>query len=115
MKLQRLRSEAHRAWRAIAALDRQVLFILVIVPVLVIVQQNFGSRSLFREHLAGPFPIEWKGILSWAWWFGMQGVLGFVIPVLSLILIFRQKPREIGLGLGDWKLATVLAVAYLPL
>jgi hypothetical protein len=86
----------------------------VLVPVLVIVQQNFGSRSLFREHLAGAFPTELKWILSWAWWFGMQGILGFVIPVLSLVLIFREKPREIGLGLGDWKLATLLAIAYIP-
>ncbi len=111
----RLRQEMERVRRAIAGLDRQVLFILVLVPFLVIVQQNFGSRALFREHLADPFPIESIGILSWAWWFGVQGVLGFVVPVLALVLIFRRKPREIGLGLGDWKFATVIALAYVPL
>jgi hypothetical protein len=45
----------------------------------------------------------------------MQGVLGFLIPVLVLIFVFRRKPREIGLGAGDWKLATTLAVIYIPL
>lgn len=55
------------------------------------------------------------GILSWAWWFGMQGVLGFVIPVLSLVFIFRRKPATIGLGLGDWKLAILLAALYIPI
>jgi hypothetical protein len=45
----------------------------------------------------------------------MQGVLGFLIPVAILMGIFRRKAVDIGLGLGDWKLALGLMGAYLPL
>ena len=55
---------------------------------------------------------EHLGLASWAWWFGLQGVLGFVVPVAILTLGFKRKPREIGLGLGDWRLAGVIALVY---
>ena len=100
---------------AAGALDRQTLFVLTAAAALMIVQYTFGSRRLFREELAPLFAAEWRGLLAWGWWFGMQGVTGFVIPVLSLLLIFRRRPSEIGLGLGDWRLAGLLAALYLPL
>ncbi|NND70826.1 MAG: CPBP family intramembrane metalloprotease, partial [Rhodothermales bacterium] len=54
-------------------------------------------------------------LASWGWWFSTQGVLGFLIPVLCLVFIFKRKPGEIGLGLGDWKLALGLSALYIPL
>jgi len=35
-------------------------------------------------------------------------VLYFVVPMIIVLLIFRQKPVEFGLGLGDWKAGLVL-------
>ena len=106
-------------WRALKAatrkLDRQTLFVLTMAALLVIVQYALGSRRFFRDELAGLFSAEWQGLLMWGWWFGMQGITGFVIPVLCLVLLFRCRPAEIGLGLGDWKLAGTLAALYLPL
>ena len=105
-------------WRALRAaareLDRQTLFVLTMAALLVIVQYALGSRRFFRDELAGLFSAEWQGLLMWGWWFGMQGITGFVIPVLCLVFLFRCRPAEIGLGLGDWKLAGTLAALYLP-
>lgn len=112
--LDRLRDEFRRAVAVLRRLDAQVLFVLVAVPLLVIAQQNLGSRTLFREHLGGLVPDSWRGLGAWGWWFGMQGVLGFIIPVAALALVFRRKRDELGLGAGDWKLAVALAAAYLP-
>ena len=42
-----------------------------------------------------------------------QTILYFVIPMLIILLAFREDPREYGFGLGDWKaglLITVLAI-----
>jgi len=35
----------------------------------------------------------------------------FVIPMLIVLLVFRQKPREFGFTFGDWKAGIVLTLA----
>jgi hypothetical protein len=111
----RLRKEGQRLWAAVRTLDRQTVFVLIMAVVFVILQHAVGSRRFFRMELAPLFPEAWRGVLAWGWWFGIQGMTGFVLPVLALLLLFRRRPREIGLGAGDWKLASVIALLYLPL
>lgn len=45
----------------------------------------------------------------------MQGVLGFVLPAVGLWWFFSNDLASLGLGAGDWRLATILAALYLPL
>lgn len=111
----RLRQEWQRVRTAISKLDRQTVFVLTMAVAFVILQNTLGSRRFFRTELASLFAEDWQGLLSWGWWFSMQGVTGFVLPVLALLLLFRRRPAEIGLGLGDWKLASILALLYIPL
>jgi hypothetical protein len=110
-----LQDEWHRLRSALRALDPQTTFVLVFPAVAVVLQFTIGDRSLFRVHLADALPPSWQGIGAWAWWFGMQGLLGFVVPVIALRLLFAQPPREMGLGVGNWRLAVGLAALYLPL
>ena len=107
-----------REWDAVVAASRrlntQTVFVLLAAIVLIFIQYKLGSRRFFRMNLADEFPALWRPLLSWVWWFGMQGITGFVLPVAALILLFRRRPAEIGLGLGDWRLAGAIAIAYLP-
>lgn len=109
-----LRVEYRRAVGALKRLDRQTMFVLLAAAVLVICQMKWGSRRFFDATLASYVPAEWRGLLSWGWWFFMQGFLGFVLPVASLLLLFRRSPSEIGLGVGDARLAIRLTLLYLP-
>ena len=111
---QRLRHEWQQLLAAARSLDRQTVFVLTTCIVFVIVQYKLGNRRFFLNELAVHVAEDWRGLLSWGWWFAVQGVTGFVIPVLALLLLFKRRPAEIGLGLGDWKLASVLALLYLP-
>ena len=76
-----------------------------------IVTFKFGSRGFYLEHIAR----EGGRLQAWGWWFSIQGVTGFLIPVIVLLIGFRRKPAEIGLGLGDWKLALVVFAIYVPI
>jgi len=111
----RFRQEWHRLRNATRSLDAQVVVVLTVAVALVFVQLTVGDRDFFRAELAGLVPRDWRGIGAWGWWFGIQGVTGFVIPVLILMFGFGRRPAEIGLGAGDRKLALALAGAYLPL
>jgi membrane protease YdiL (CAAX protease family) len=37
-------------------------------------------------------------------------LLYFVVPMLIILFVFRQKPGEFGFGLGDWKVGIVLTL-----
>ncbi|MDX1548876.1 MAG: CPBP family intramembrane glutamic endopeptidase [Rhodothermales bacterium] len=111
---QRLRAEWGRLLRAARTLDRQTVVVLTTCVVFVLVQSTLGSRRFFRAELAAYVAEEWRGLLAWGWWFGVQGITGFVLPAALLLVAFRRRPAEIGLGLGDWRLAGALALAYLP-
>jgi membrane protease YdiL (CAAX protease family) len=41
--------------------------------------------------------------------------LYFVLPMLIILFIFRQSPRQFGFGLGDWKAGIVITVAGIVL
>ena len=99
-----------------STVDKQTATVLTVTALMVVLQFAFGSRHFFRREI-GPLlsdPTHLQ-LMGWGWWFSMQGITGFLIPVLLLLVFFKKKPSEIGLGLGDWKLASVLAGAYLPL
>ena len=110
----RLRAEWTRLRRAAASLDGQATFVLAFAALLVALQFILGDRGLFRRHLASFLPISWHGLASWGWWFGMQGLLGFVVPAIVLRALYADTLTEMGLGLGEWRLATVVAALYLP-
>ncbi|HYE95429.1 MAG TPA: CPBP family intramembrane glutamic endopeptidase [Rubricoccaceae bacterium] len=108
--IDRLRREVRAALDAARRLDRQMVVVLVAAVALFFLQYQIGGRDFFEEHVA---PGS-SALASWAWWFGLQGITGFVLPVLLLVLGFRRRPAEIGLGLGDWRLAGLIAAVYLP-
>ena len=93
---------------------RRAIAVLLAAVVLVLIQTQVGTRAVYRA-LGNPLGTDDPELGGWAWWFGIQGITGFVVPVLVLLAAFRWTPRQAGLGLGDWRLAGGLALAYLPL
>lgn len=100
------------AWRSI---DRQTAFVLLFAALAVILQMQFGDRSFFRRTFGQVAEEPWNGLWGWGWWFGMQGLLGFVLPVAILRFGFGRTAAEMGLSAGDWRFAGRLALLYLPL
>jgi membrane protease YdiL (CAAX protease family) len=61
-------------------------------------------------------------LFPWTTWFpGWDGtglstkvldrtLLYFVVPMLVILLLFRQKPGEFGFGLGDWRAGMVITL-----
>ena len=107
--------EIERVKRVWSRIDRQTFWVLTLAALLVFVHRAIGSRRLFRRELEDFFPEYWQDVLAWTWWFGFKGIVGFVIPVAILMFIFKRKPREIGLGLGDVRFAGTALLVYTPL
>jgi len=110
----RLLDELKLLWHGLAALDRQTVVVLTLAGVLGMWKYTFGSRAFFERHLAEGLGVEGRGLGSYLYLFGAQGVTGFVLTAAVLLVLFKRKPGEIGLGLGDWKLGLTILGLYLP-
>ena len=110
-----IRSEWDRLTRGWSRVDKQTAVVLLFAALAVILQMQFGDRGFFRRELAPLLTDNYTGLHGWVWWFGIQGLLGFIIPVAILRFGFKNSWREMGLGAGDWKLAVSIALLYLPL
>ncbi len=106
----RLRKEWRGLVQGARSLDAQTATVLTLYGVFVVLHYKVGGRGFFLTHVAP----ESSTLHSWIWWFGTQAVTGFVLPVLVLLVVFRQHPAAIGLGGGDWKFALVALALYLP-
>lgn len=112
---ERLKAEWNALIEATRSLDKLTVFVLTATALSVILHEAWGSRRFFRTEFADLFPDETVGLMAWGWRFATQGIFGFILPVLCLMIFFKKRPSEIGLGLGDWKLASTLALLYIPL
>ncbi|MCY3999579.1 MAG: CPBP family intramembrane metalloprotease [Bacteroidetes bacterium] len=108
--LSALISENHTFRKALRSIDLQTSVVLIACALLMMITFKFGSRSFFVTQIAP----EASALQAWGWWFSVQGVTGFLIPILILLIGFRCKPTSIGLGLGDWKLALLVFALYVP-
>ncbi len=108
--------EELRALRAGArALDPQTVTVLTLATVLAMAHALWGTRKFFRKELAELLGLPATGLWPEVYSDLAQWVLGFAIPVAVLVLIFRRRPVEIGLGAGDVKLGLAIAAIYAPI
>jgi CAAX protease family protein len=112
--LRMLGEELRAFWGVLKRLDRQTLTVFMVGATLMIVQAKYGSRRFFRQELRDLLPDDPTRLVELGWHHGTQAISGFLIPVIILLLIFRRRAGESGLGLGDWKLAGLITVIYTP-
>ena len=88
--IERLRSEWQALRAAVAGLSpnaRRAAIVLLAATVLVLFHLQVGNRQFYRGTLGNALGFADPELGAWAWWFGMQGVLGFVVPAVYLLFV----------------------------
>jgi uncharacterized protein len=111
----RLRREIQTLGRALVELDRQTAIVLAVAATLGMWKYTFGTQAFFARNLAPALRVDAHGLGGFAYSFATQGLTGFLIPVVLLLFVFRRRPGDIGLGLGDWRLGLTLLGLYVPI
>jgi len=107
------RAAVHDVPRASAPrLDATTVVVLLLGAVIIVSFQSFGSAAFFRAHFAShvdgwPKAQEY----DFLYWFGSSLAWLFALPVLVVTILPGRRPRDFGLGLGDWRFGLRAALA----
>lgn len=110
----RLAAELQRLRQAFQRLDGQTVLVLLTAPLLAYLHLLLGRRTFYQNALAPMLTLPETPLAAWAWWTGLQALLGFLIPVLLLRFGFRRRLSEIGLGPGDLRFGLAVLAVYVP-
>lgn len=92
------------------SVDKKTSIIFLSIAFLQTVSWYFGSRTFFRKNLSSFFSNENISEVEFIYWFTSDFTLFFVIPLLIILLIFKEKPRDFGLSFGDKKIGFSISI-----
>ncbi len=92
-----LNSEIKLLFAEIRKLDFKLTYIFLSIAFITFISIVFSTPSFYLEN------INSNKFYSRIYWFLMDGGLMFIVPVLSIKLIFREKLSDYGFTLGDKK------------
>lgn len=85
----------------IRKLDFKVTYIFLSIAFITFLSMVFASPGFFYENFSR------DRFYSRVYWFLMDGGLMFILPVLSIKLVFREKLSDYGFTLGDKKFGLI--------
>lgn len=87
-------------------LDFRTVYIFMSVAVIIFLSLTVASPSFYYDHF-GKNRLE-----SRIYWFLMDGSFMFLIPVISIKLIFKKKLSDFGFTLGDKKFGIITSALF---
>jgi membrane protease YdiL (CAAX protease family) len=98
----------------VRSLDKKVLVILLSIAVIQTISWYYTSRLFFRQNyfdLLGTNPNY--NYYEFAFWFVGDFISLFVIPFLIIKIILKEKIKNYGISIGDYKTGLKLTVIFL--
>lgn len=106
--------ELESLFQNIKSLDKKAVTIFLSIAVLQTVSYYYTSRRFFRanfyyELLDSEFNPR---LLEFIYWFLTDSITLFIIPLLIILFLFKEKPREYGVSIGDYKIGIRLVLIF---
>lgn len=112
--MESLKSEYRSLINAVKTLSFKETFIFVSVALITFISMQYASPNFFRRI----FDTSDDKFYSAIYWFSADGFLMFILPLILITIVFRQKPADFGFRIGDWKFglksSLVFVVIMLP-
>ncbi len=95
-------------------LDRKIVTIFLAIGILQTTSWYFTSRRFFRENLFDFF-LHSKDpyLFEYLYWF-IGDLFTFILPTFLIIkLFFKEKIKDYGFRIGDWKIGLTFSIVFL--
>jgi len=84
---------------AIKTLSFKEVFIFMTVAFITFLSMYYASPPFFRQM----FKTDDNKFYSTLYWFSADGFLMFIVPMVLIFLVLKQKPSDFGFRIGDYK------------
>ena len=112
--IKQLIPELKQLFTEIKKLDFKTTYIFMSVAIITFISISFSSPNVYYD-IFGHDPVSEidSRFISRIYWFLMDGTLMFLLPVLSIKFIFKEKLSEFGIRWGDYKFGLTTLVIFL--
>ncbi len=98
----------------IKGIEFKPAFVLVSVAVIEVISYYYCGTRAFRKYFAKLFELgDLARFYRYIYWLSADFVIHFIVPVLLSAFILRQKPRDFGLGWGDYRMGIKIFVLFM--
>ncbi|NWF50619.1 MAG: CPBP family intramembrane metalloprotease [Ignavibacteriaceae bacterium] len=98
----------------IKSLDKKVVIIFLWVAISQTISWYFTSRRFFRINLYPSFQSDPNLFLyEYLYWFIGDFFVFFILSILLILFVFKEKPRDYGLTFGDYKSGLKISAIFL--
>jgi len=88
------------------SLDFKTSYVFLSIALITFISIVFASTNFYYQNIGA------DRFDSRIYWFCMDGGLMFLLPVLSIKLVFKQKLSDFGLQLGDWRYGLITTAIF---
>ena len=114
MSKARLTSEIQNLIRIIKSMDRKVVIIFLAVAFLQTISWYYTSRSFFRHYIFPSFQFNPNIYLyEYLYWFLGDFITFFLLPVMLIKLLLKEKVRNFGLQTGEFRIGIKISLIFL--
>lgn len=104
MKFNSVKTDIRDLLSGIRTLEKKPLIILLSVAILQTVSWYYASRGFFRNNIFPEYALyEHIYLVEYLYWFLADFLVLGIIPLLLIVLLLREKPKQYGVALGDYK------------
>ncbi|MFC2082100.1 type II CAAX prenyl endopeptidase Rce1 family protein [Bacteroidota bacterium] len=113
-----IKDELKKLYTIIKGLDKKVVIVFIAVGVLQTVSWYYASRKFFRRNFYHTIFANDPNVqlYEYLFWFITDFITLFMIPILIIIFIHKEKPKDYGLKFGDARFGffvTILCLAVM--
>ena len=108
-----LKKELKNLGEIIQTLDKKVVWIFLSVAILQTVSWYFSSRRFFRVNILPSYQFEPDiYLIEYLFWFITDFITFFILPIIVIKYILKEKLTAFGLKLGDWRVGLKISVLF---
>jgi hypothetical protein len=104
-----LKNEIKKLFGEIKSLSFKETFIFMAVAVITFVSMYYASPNFFRR----VFDTSDDKFYATLYWFATDGFLMFILPIIIIKFIFKQKLSDYGFQKGDIKFGLITSVIFI--
>lgn len=110
----RFKQELKKLSEIVKILDRKVIYIFLSVAVLQTFSFYVTSRRFFRLNFFEFFQsADDVFLIEYLYWFIGDFLSYFILPVLIIVFLFREKIKDYGISFGDYKTGIKITLIFL--